>query len=667
MEPAIDGTFEMIMYRNPALEGDLFKLHASKPGLWRFHGRADDIIVLSNEEKFNPVPRNGHPQASLILEPWDYSYDPGALIEELWVTVEKANAEAPGHARIIRDLILVGSKDMAFDRLPKGTIIRSSTAKRYGEQITELYEQGISKNLQHTNLSSLQDLASTRQFVKAVVASAFPGHPLGEKEDLFVLGLDSLQTTEIIPLLKAGIMSDGSHHDVTWITAKFVYEHPSILSLSEAIQGHFSSTDCIPPTDGFTVEQRHASMERMVRKYVQAIAGIESRETPTELQSGLRVLLTGSTRSLGMQLLVKLSSSPNVAKISCLDRSTDARERVTQSLSSWAPKPVLDASRISFHRVDYIKPDFGLAASTLADLRTTAGVIIHNAWKVDFNHSLASFEAEHLRGIQNLVNLSASSKLHPRIVFISSISSVGIWHATNLGDGKPNFGTDLGEVIPEKVAPTPAVALPIGYAESKAVAEQILAAAAAKPGGIKASLLRVGQIAGPIGEGSAGKWNEHEWFPLLLKTSKTLGKLPIDVLASIIVDLTLSQDERVLQVYHLVNPSLKAWAELLPVSQARIGNVNGVSMQEWVTELEKVDEDDRDAVAAYPAVKILGFFRDLLKSRYIGARDVVFLLKMPRGVVQGWDSWDLCGRNGLGDGWTTGVFEFRLNMPGFTV
>jgi acyl-coenzyme A synthetase/AMP-(fatty) acid ligase len=73
MEPSIDGTFEMVMYRNPKLEGirslsgnfsneevwrtkDLFKPHSTKPGLWRFHGRAADIIVLSNGGKFNPVP-----------------------------------------------------------------------------------------------------------------------------------------------------------------------------------------------------------------------------------------------------------------------------------------------------------------------------------------------------------------------------------------------------------------------------------------------------------------------------------------------------------------------------------------------------------------------------------------------------------------------------------
>ncbi len=68
-EPEI---YEMTMHRNPALESvralscnypevpvwhtkDLFTKHPTKPGLWRFYGRTDDFVVLSNAGKFNPV------------------------------------------------------------------------------------------------------------------------------------------------------------------------------------------------------------------------------------------------------------------------------------------------------------------------------------------------------------------------------------------------------------------------------------------------------------------------------------------------------------------------------------------------------------------------------------------------------------------------------------
>lgn len=72
MEPSDDGAFELVYLSERLSEHssalkhnlpdvkefrtkDLFKPHPTKSNLWRFHGRTDDIIVLSNGEKFNPV------------------------------------------------------------------------------------------------------------------------------------------------------------------------------------------------------------------------------------------------------------------------------------------------------------------------------------------------------------------------------------------------------------------------------------------------------------------------------------------------------------------------------------------------------------------------------------------------------------------------------------
>ncbi|KAF2012923.1 acetyl-CoA synthetase-like protein [Aaosphaeria arxii CBS 175.79] len=662
MESSIDGTFEMIMHRNPALEGirnvscnfpdvevwrtkDLFKPHPTKPGLWRFHGRADDIIVLSNGEKFNPVPSEtqisahpllsgaliiGHsrPQPSLILEPKDLdNTDTLAIIEQVWPTIEKANAEAPGHARVTRDMVLVSSKDKPFDRSPKGTIIRASTGAKYEDQISELYSRDISRNLQHITLDDSSNISSIVKFVKQVVGSAFPKSSFNEGDDLFVLGLDSLQATEIISLLKAGITAE-KQRDVSWVSPKFIYENPSVNAISEAIQHKLTYTNGVSQDQPDPLK-RQQKMESILQKYVKGSKTAPISGTPVVDQPPLHVILTGSTGSLGTHLLIALVADPKVAKISCLDRSADAKERVTRSLSSW-PKPIeLDSSRVSFYQADYSKPDFGLPATTFTDLRENASLIIHNAWKVDFNHALASFEAVHIRGVRNFVDFSVSSRHNPRIVFVSSISSVGNWHSAV--ETKPQ-STNGVKVIPEEIAQTPAVAQSIGYAESKAIAEQILAAAAENEG-VKASIVRVGQIAGPIGE-SGGKWNENEWFPLLLKTSKNLGKipdaslldnvdwLPVDALATVLLELSLSEDNRALQVYHLVNPKVKSWTDLLPAVQEHIGNPKAVSMQDWVSELERVNGDDHDAIAANPAVKILDFFKDSRNLKYIGADDV---------------------------------------------
>lgn len=102
MEPATERSFEIvikqkmdrrhqIVFHNfPELSEwrtkDLFEENPTKPNLWRYVGRLDDLLVFSNGEKMNPVAFEktieGHPwvqgalvvgsgqfQAGLIIEP----------------------------------------------------------------------------------------------------------------------------------------------------------------------------------------------------------------------------------------------------------------------------------------------------------------------------------------------------------------------------------------------------------------------------------------------------------------------------------------------------------------------------------------------------------------------------------------------------------------------
>ena len=97
---------------------DLFRKHPTKQ-LWSFDGRKDDVIVLNNGEKFNPVAMegslSGHPlvkgalvvgssydQVGLILETDEQGDD---FVEKVWPAVRKANEEAPKHARLYKHMV----------------------------------------------------------------------------------------------------------------------------------------------------------------------------------------------------------------------------------------------------------------------------------------------------------------------------------------------------------------------------------------------------------------------------------------------------------------------------------------------------------------------------------------------------------------------------------
>lgn len=134
MQPQTEGFYEMVMYRNPALEKtvhlsctfpdveewptkDLFQIHPTKPGLWRFHDCIDDIIVLSNAEKFNPAPSEAaiqsHPSVSGAMIVGQGRFQLALLVEirrgspspvsrdDLWSTIEKANDQAQAYGRIM--------------------------------------------------------------------------------------------------------------------------------------------------------------------------------------------------------------------------------------------------------------------------------------------------------------------------------------------------------------------------------------------------------------------------------------------------------------------------------------------------------------------------------------------------------------------------------------
>lgn len=120
---------------------------------------------------------------------------------------------------------------------------------------------------------------------------------------------------------------------------------------------------------------------------------------------------------------------------------------------------------------------------------------LDNQWQVDFNLTLSFFEP-HIRGVRNLIDFSLESHNSASIFFISSVGVVN------------NRQTD--STVPEVPLKDFSLAKG-GYGQSKLVAESILLAAGEKSG-VRSSICRVGQIAGPVNT-LRGMWNKHEWLP----------------------------------------------------------------------------------------------------------------------------------------------------------
>ncbi|OCL12111.1 acetyl-CoA synthetase-like protein [Glonium stellatum] len=656
MEPASDGLCEMVVKRLPnrKYQGifhtfpnikewrtkDLYERHPSKPTLWRYKGRKDDVIVLSNGEKFNPVGLEkaieGHPlvrgalvvgqgrfQVGLLVEPkWDALFNrdnPTDILERIWPHIEEANKESPAYGRVWKSKIAIAKREKPFVRAPKGSIIRRQTVQLYEKEIDALYSnEGFQDEL--GSLTEDADLPTVKVFLRRVFSLTLPSFKddRSDDTDIFALGADSLQVLALSSALSHAVQSAKGTRPAA-ITPRLIYANPTVEKLAKELK---QSVLCgSGQSDDSATISAEQEMAEIVKKYTDDLPEASENPLPAP-QDKHTVILTGSTGSLGNYILEVLISNPRISHIYCLNRSDNASTRQEQSFLDRGATP--DFTNTTFWRADLGSERLGLSPAQFQTLQSSATAIVHNAWAVDFNQALASYEPTHIRSIRRLVDLSASSPRRPHIAFVSSIASVGAWATAHAG------------LVPERFFPDDAIALPQGYARSKHVAARILAAAAQRAG-VRATVIRAGQLAGPR-DGRA-VWNLREWLPSLVVSSRAMGVLPrtlgnmdqvdwvpVDVAARVVVDVVMARvggetgKEEVARepfdVFHVVNPRVVTWRELVPAIRRWFGEdkVGVVDFGTWLERLRQTPLTPEE-VARKPGVKLLDFYAGLVEGK----------------------------------------------------
>lgn len=548
MEPVGEGLYEMVFKRQenrnrdfhgifhtfPKVDiyrtNDLFTSHPTTPGLWKFYGRRDDVIVLSNGEKFNPVTMEtiieSHPlvsravvvgqarfQAALLIEPSGPEIDAKVLIDEIWPTVQSANQTIAQHGRVMKNHIGVGSKNKPFKRTPKGSTQRQATVREYEKEIAAIYVAGLGAELED-HLPETLDQATVRDYIRQMISRVLEQSDIPVNQNLYTTaGLDSLMTIQISRMLKKGIQMRRPDVKAELLTPQTIYGNPTVEKLSQVVCNILAGK----VWQGQTSVNRKEKIQGLVDKYT-ADLPIRDENFPQSTHAPTTVILTGSTGSLGTYLLKSLLDTKSVTKIYCLNRS-DAERRQKKGLEEKGLHIDDDGwKKLEFLQASFGEPRFGLDEAKYQKLLESVDTIIHNGWKVDFNHTVESFEETHICGVRRFIDFSLHSNAH--LHFVSSISTVGAWSPA------------IGPYVPEVPMEDCAVALAQGYGESKHVAERICLEASRRSR-VATTIYRVGQIAGPTSP--SGQWNPHEWLPTIIATSKALGKVP-NRLGAIAVD-----------------------------------------------------------------------------------------------------------------------------------
>ena len=144
--------------------------------------------------------------------------------------------------------------------------------------------------------------------------------------------------------------------------------------------------------------------------------------------------------------------------------------------------------------------------------------IVHNAWLLNFNLFLSSFEP-HVAGTRAVIDLALMSTLRtpPHVTFISSVGVAACWPHTD-------------RLVPEAPLDTTKYCLHQGYAHAKYVAEQIIQRAVEDRPELRATVVRSGQLAGAL---TTGSWASTEYIPRLIRGAAMMGLVPTGPLVSV--------------------------------------------------------------------------------------------------------------------------------------
>ncbi|KAI0908240.1 hypothetical protein F4823DRAFT_599854 [Ustulina deusta] len=647
MEEVFPGLYELVITRTdlinrtqayfhtcPDLEvfrtADLFAPIEGSDGWWRFHGRTDNWVVMSNGLKMDPTQTENavtaHQNVAGALVTGSHRFRLCLLIElkpesapkteeerqnvldELWPTIDEANKAAPRFGQVPKELVILASPSKPFSRASKGTIQRRLSIAAYEDEIEELYakaEEGLLTNgLPPLKSTSANDLLP---FLSGIYSETLDNHEIEVDDDLFAKGLDSLSIFVIAARIKAGLRKHGISEEVlgrvdnallfTSTTISRLAQRLSIVLSESGGAGQSSNNDNVD------------DIRDVLAKYEAKIPTILRNEHQKQI-----IVLTGSRGSLGSYILAAFLAREDVRKVYCLNRSSNVQ---ADQIASFKARglPELQLERVEFLQTNLAEPNLGLTEGEYARLTADVTTIVHNAYPVNFLMPVQSFEPQ-IQGLVNLLKLAQDGARDPAVLFISSIAAA-----------LPVSGSR--GVVREAVLDIEEAGslMRQGYGRSKFVCEKLMERYASASGG-KGAILRVGQVAGPL-QGT-GVWNVWEWAPSMLLSSKFLGAapesigtatmdwIPVDVLGQIVGELADDVARRgagAVVVYNVLNPEVTSWDALLPAVKEAIPET--VPPAEWIERLEASRDAGAHLLEQNPGVKLADFY----KQTFLGGGD----------------------------------------------
>ena len=357
------------------------------------------------------------------------------------------------------------------------------------------------------------------------------------KDNYFLLGGNSLNAINIIE----GIRKVFGNINIPF---SYIFSYPTIEKLSRKIYEILEQPKC-EKTDLFELLQEDIKLD------------ITPNNEKVEIEKNV-CLLTGATGYLGSYLLRELLQETTM-QIYCLIRAESLREAEKK----------LENSLIKFGTFDYEKGrvqivlgdlgcrNLGMEEKEYENLAEKVDCIYHNGAKVHFLYGYNELKNINVNGTKEIIKFAR----YKRIKAIFYMSTISIFS---------KFRYDKRVVLENQNLSNPGI-LPIGYTQSKWVAERIIWEA--KELGIPVIVYRLGHI---VGDSESGMCNTGDFIFRIIETCLLLQLYPnvkgeiapiaVDDVAKIVVGI--SQNEREYgKTYHIINPQSISFEDAINIRQ----------------------------------------------------------------------------------------------------
>nr|VFK41660.1 MAG: amino acid adenylation domain-containing protein/thioester reductase domain-containing protein [Candidatus Kentron sp. TC] len=292
-----------------------------------------------------------------------------------------------------------------------------------------------------------------------------------------------------------------------------------------------------------------------------------------------RVLVTGATGFLGIYLVGELLRRTR-AVIWCFVRGKNQQEAENrleaaliehdQAMDGWR-------QRVKVVKGDLKQARLGLTEELFQELTDKIDVIYHNGAEVNHVYPYRELRKANVEGTKEILRLACAGRGKP----VHYVSTIGV-----LAGEMKNIQED-SELNADGLIDN-------GYVRSKWVAEKLVWEAGNR--GLPVAVYRPDRIGG---HSETGKWNDTDALYRMLKA--TIGKgispdwrymenvAPVDYCARALAWLSLRK-QTLGNAYHLTNPNLVAWGEIMEHLRANGLDIREVSYEEWRAEVGDSDE-----------------------------------------------------------------------------